>query len=411
MAQRKYMLYVFDAFTLARRLILDSESHQFQLKTAITYSSVNGMDDMIIVEVYNLTLETIPKDFINARFVLVAGTDPSSITQIQGINPNYLSMNRIIDGYVYDASLDYTEMPNVKLVFKIKPTLDVPEEYRKYNNIGSEILDLLLDENKREISTVFKEGEDIIKKIRNIFYVCTNTELYNITGEESIINNLYNITFRIDPRRNDYINKLNDLLNQISIASYRYPLAIVGTPSGYAISFDFYNFTSKNIQDFIDDKKLEINYVDTSLETATNDKTYNDLYNINKIINSYQKMFPQKFNIPNNLIIAPPIRTEANTVQICTMLMPSVKPGDVLTIGNRIGDVNYGPRITMSPNTNIVSSLSYYNNYAGTFVVQKVQHKLNYSESAPSNWCTVLEVIQRPQSKDVPYRMIYTDYK
>lgn len=408
MAQREYLIAVTDVFTNQKLLILTSEDHQFQIKTSVTYTGLNAMDGLQVVEIYNLKLKEIPINFLNARFRLYAGTKGSSITQIQGIDQSYLNRNIIIDGYVYDCSFDFTEMPNIKLVFKIHNNFSIQfEERAKYGNRGTYIIKRLYNEMMK-ISRTCNEGEDVIKFLQDTYYIFTGgSKLHNLTRDLVLINNFKPLTITVDPRKNNFINKLDEFLKFISLSVFKYPVKLVGTPSGYAISYDYFSFTNEQLDSYLKSSLVMLNTSNVSVESGSNDEEYNRQFLINQLLATEAEMKPQNFKIPNNLIIAPPVRTSTNIIQITTMLMPSIRYGDIVLLGNNSPTSNdkYGPGITGASGTN--SLLAYYNNYSGSFLVSKVQHKLNYAESSPANWCTVIELIQRPASKQTPYKNLY----
>lgn len=408
MAQREYLIAVTDTFTNQKLLILSSEDHQFQIKSSVTYTGLNAMDGIQIVEIYNLKLKEIPINYLNARFRLYAGTKGSSITQIQGIDQSYLDRNIIIDGYVYDCSFDFTEMPNIKLVFKIHNNFSIQFEERvKYGNRNSYLIKKLYND-MMQISRTCNEGEDVIKFLQDTYDIFTGgSKLHNLTRDITLINNFKPLTLTVDPRKNDFINKLDDFLKFISVNVFEYPVKLVGTPSGYAISYDFFSFTNEQLDSYISKSRLMTSLSGAPKLTGSKDEEYNKQFLINQLLNYEAELYPQNYNIPNNLIIAPPVRTSTNIIQITTMLMPSIRYGDLVLLGNNLPNSNLkaGPGITGASETN--SLLAYYNNYSGSFLVNKVQHKLNYAESAPANWSTVLELVQRPASTQTPYKNLY----
>lgn len=423
MSQRIYRIKLTDSLFYkadeSTKFDIDSNIHKLQIKTSVTYRSVDAMEDFIVVEVYNLNIKEIPRNWLNSRFIMWAGTKSSYITEMQGIKSPQIALNKVIDGYVWDVSFDYTEMPNVKLVFKVGNSFS--RIYDEISRFGYKVSGRLIDRIYnvvsyiRPISLTLKKGEDLINFLNCAFELSFSGLLYNNTGEREIINNIKDVNLELNLNNNNVIFNINEFIRMfVTLDNNILPMCITGQPGGYALNYDFRNFTDDQLIKYFRLKGTDTKAIYDKLErekTYTSDENYNRNYLINEIVGVHADEFSSFFNIPNSLIISPPLRVGPDAIQINTMLMPSLRPGHLITLGNRVGDEIYTPAAAVVPSKKY-SSLAYHNNYSGSFVVDTVEHKLNFQDSSPANWSTVILLLQKPESKKNPYKRLYLkDYE
>lgn len=421
---RYYKLLITDSLG-GNVLNIDSYNSPFQITFSTTFTSLNNSEDMSLLDIYNLHIDqSIVKQFLQGKITLIAGTSSSDISELQGINPEYLGPNVILDGYVYDAYFDYTSMPDVKLSIKIRLARDNVLYSKLWKN------DPLMQnlDSKRGYKYSYNVGDDIIERTQAMFEGCTMVSynaggsfpLHNITYEQVLINYVRDYSFILNPFSNTWLNELDEKLRDITtnVIKDTYPLRIVGTPRGYAIGYSFEDFTEEIWNRFL--KSFGRYQTRVGVPNTADFKNATDPYKLryteNNFLYEQAEMNPLDYTIPANLMLAPPIRVNFNIIQIHTILMPNIKPGDKIILTNSIDrttgrsgwEFSRGMGATVSAGLQ-TSTLAYHNSLAGTFSVKKVSHNLNYSGSDPVNWSTVIEMVQNPESETVKPEDMYID--
>lgn len=366
MSTRQYTLTVTDPLLNIKYININSELQPFQIQTSIEYCNMTEATDMKVIELYNFDGKLNRNSLIGCKFELIAGSMESGVLKVNVANMIALSPKLILTGYVYDAYYDLGDMPRTKLVLKITP-------YRvlKDGTPGS----------LKKIETVVcpKNGDlfNFCSKILKNFY---NIDLINASMAKMIPNKSNHIIFKFDNMNSTIIPELNQLLRSITknTSMYEYPLCISSGPNGYMLTVDFANMTSEQIQ----------KYITTNKEKGSDfNFTANTFANV-----LYQN--PTNYNIDNSYLIKPPYRIDVKYIQLHTLLLPSIRIGDYITIGNKVinGKIITSYYPVVSNNPNIVSqSVSYANDLNGIYVVQNVSHNLNYADSSTTSWSTVIE--------------------
>lgn len=393
MSNRVYALNVFDDKINQSVLFINSQIQPFQLVTSVTYSSLDNTPPGTIIELYNVPTTLNLKRLLNCKLDLYAGTVESTITNMIGVNANYISPDRIISGYIYDAIYDWTAIPNRKLVIKVNP---IPSFFSKGVAKGRNIKD-------STINIVCNKGSDILKFVTNVAKTYANIELQN----GSFMNAWpakQDFVFSFDPRRTNVLYLLNNFLKNLAITSDVIPITIAGTPSGYAI---IHNLQDLSVRRYGELMKMYLKIKEKSFEPDASNE-YKVRYTANRIMNALAYVEPLLYNIPISLMVQPPLRTNVNTIQITTILMPHIKQGDLVKIGNMNGMKTFNLGETPVIKNFKSSAAESYSGMSGSFIVQTVHHNLNYFESSKNSWLTVIELIQYPESEEVKYSDMYS---
>lgn len=365
MSTREYKLTVTDPITNIKQIDINSIHQPYQIQSNINYCNGTESTDLTIVEIFNYNSNLSRNNLIGCKFELIAGSSDSDVLKVNIQNLNALSPKLILSGYVYDAYYDYGDIPRTKLILKITP-------YR-INSDGKE------GTLKKIQTIVCPKNGDIYKFCYKILKTFYDIELINATMEEMIPNKSKYITFKFDSMKSTIIPELNQLLNSITKDNmYKYPLCINSGPNGYMLTVDFANMTSKQIQEYITYNKSK----GSDFNFASD--LYLDLLHYN----------PTNFNIDNGFLYKPPYRIDVKYIQLHTLLLPSIRIGDYITIGNKVVNgrnvTSYNPRASNNPNITL-QSVSYANDLNGVYLVQNVSHNLNYSDSSTVSWSTVIE--------------------
>lgn len=364
MGLRQYKLLVRDAITGFINIDIDSEISPFQMTTTMSYLTVGLADRYTLVTIYNLNLPSYNAQLLKGNTVqLYAGSGDSILTQMNGLPLNMINPKLILSGYIYDAVFEYNEMPNTKLVLKVEAT--------------PTILPTVIESFYKSSTSILSKNSDIISFVQNIFKQFNTTELYNLTGEIKIINTINDFEFRYEANGFNLINNLNQFLNMLTLSNvFKYPLAIVNTFYGYAISYDIRSFTSKQLKEYIRERK-----------GVKNDPTYGLLLTAK----SKTQDFIEEFTIPSTALLSPPTQVSTNLLQIHTILLPSIKPGDYILIDN--SDTIKPSFSEVYNRSGSISSLLSKNIINDVFVVMSVSHNLNYSDVSPLSWSSSIELL------------------
>lgn len=377
MSTRKYTLTVTDPLLNIKYININSEFQPFQIQTSITYCNMTEAVDMTVIEIYNFDGKLNRNSLIGCKFELIAGSMESGVLKVNVANMTALSPKLILSGYVYDAYYDLGDMPRTKLVLKV-----IPYRVLKDGAPGS---------LKKIETVVCPKNSDLFKFCSKILKNFYNIDLINASMAEMIPNKSNHIIFKFDSMNSTIIPELNHLLGSITKnpSMYEYPLCISSGPNGYMLTVDFSNMTSEQIQKYITTNKAKGSDFNFAADMFADLLSYN----------------PTNFNIDNSYLIKPPYRMDVKYIQLHTLLLPSIRIGDYITIGNKVIEgrtlVSYNPKVSNNPNI-VTQSVSYANDLNGIYVVQNVSHNLNYSDSSTTSWSTVIECAR---AADLPTKL------
>lgn len=366
MSSRQYTLTVTDPLLNVKYININSELQPFQIQTSITYCNMTEAIDMTVIEIFNFDSKLNRNSLIGCKFELIAGSMESGVLKVNVVNMTALSPKLILSGYIYDAYYDLGDMPRNKLVLKITP-------YRV-------LKDGVPGSLKKIETVVCPKNSDLFSFCSKILKNFYNVELINASMAEMIPNKSNHILFKFDSMSSTIIPELNQLLGSITKnpSMYEYPLCISSGPNGYMLTVDFANMTSEQIQNYIKTTKIKGSDFNFAADMFSELLKYN----------------PTNFNIDNSYLIKPPYRMDVKYIQLHTLLLPSIRIGDYITIGNKVVNgkkINlYTPVASNNPNI-VTQSVSYANNLTGIYVVQNVSHNLNYADSSTTSWSTVIE--------------------
>lgn len=433
MATRKYILQINDIRTNKPVVYLDSDKSPFQIKTAINYADISYSAQLVYLQLYNFNDNLDLTSWINNKITLIAGSNYGSMLQLNNIDNAVISPKLILTGYIYDASYDYSEMPRQKINIKIRNFIS-DFNFKKGTRLEQKNIDNPYSKSyiTSQITTgpvygkgdspskplksnlILSKGSDVINFCKRAYRQYTGEELYNMTGEEKIINNFDTISYYFDPRRNDIVLVLNDFLNTFSSQGYAYPLTITSNLTGFALGINFATCNREQLQSLMN-KFKDVNRFKPLNVKDDKESNYNEWYDRNLLQETKSSNFPKSFNLTNNILLSPPVRTSSNRVVIQTLLIPSIRKGDLIVLGNNTKDKNpdgtikkLRPAASVSFGV-IPSTAATWNNLSGTFFVDSVTHNLNYVEQSPVSWSTALELIQYPESINVSLNQMYSE--
>lgn len=311
-----------------------SEKDNYQIVASISTTDISATNTYNVIEIYNANSIFSDIDLKDYQIVLECGYEEDGISKLQGFDTKKIMKKPILKGFIWDVMNDFSSPPQNKTILRTRPF--------SLNKVNT-------NTTGKTISIIYKKNTylfDFVKDVLNQYGGMSIEPM--IESIRTISNKTNDIVFQYNPNSSDLIKQLDNFI-QKEVNKQGLILGIFASTSGYVLGYNIRSSLPSDIQ--------------------------------NEIKQSFATL-PQNI-LDTQMIIKPPSFLNATTMQVQTILLPSIKVGTILNIKDEIA---------VKKTTD--SKFQLEQKATGYWYVKSVSYNVSIYDSAPAAYSNIMELIK-----------------